>query len=651
MFPTPALAQRILRYTSPTAQLFSRLRGNRAGKHTVKTIPVCCNHRPDPLLYPPRLPPTLKQILTHHNEPVLTTIPACKLEAVFAISPQVGHRPPTHPKPPRPLSNLTAVSTTKEHGSSKLKFLLLNARSCKNKTLEINEIIKETNSDIIFITETWLKETGDEPIIEELVPAGYKVKKRCRKIRKGGGVALIYREHFQLISVSKNTDIFTSFESCSAKFKFDSGALFCTCVYRPPNNNNKNKENKNETLSSTFFDEFSDFLDSHNNEQNLYVLGDFNFHYEESCDTNVKKLAMLLDEHHLFQLVEAPTHNKNHILDLVIMRSNIHHNPRRVNVSDHFVSDHKTISFEIDIKKQHPPRQVAKVRKLKNINIEAFKSDLSSAFRNSPPDQVDKFNNILRDSLDRHAPLCVHTIPPRPPAPWITPEVTASKRERRRAEHVWKKTGLTVHREIYKTKRQHCINLIRTLKKKHFNDSIAGSESSKDLFKVCNQLLGKKNEQILPTNIPPSKLPAHFNNFFIEKINSLRDKLDNCQAKPSFHVFSGNVMDRFEPVTEEFVRKIVLESPKKFCELDPLPPMLFMECIDILLPHITHFINVSLETGIVPNSMKAAIVRPLLKKTSLDQDDLKNYRPVSNLPSFKSSRKSCPFSAKGPSRL
>ena len=28
---------------------------------------------------------------------------------------------------------------------------------------------------------------------------------------------------------------------------------------------------------------------------------------------------------------------------------------------------------------------------------------------------------------------------------------------------------------------------------------------------------------------------------------------------------------------------------------------------------------------------KTAIVKPLLKKSSLDQDDLKNYRPVSNL--------------------
>ena len=32
-----------------------------------------------------------------------------------------------------------------------------------------------------------------------------------------------------------------------------------------------------------------------------------------------------------------------------------------------------------------------------------------------------------------------------------------------------------------------------------------------------------------------------------------------------------------------------------------------------------------------PNDFKNAIVKPLLKKPSLDKDELKNYRPVSNL--------------------
>lgn len=55
------------------------------------------------------------------------------------------------------------------------------------------------------------------------------------------------------------------------------------------------------------------------------------------------------------------------------------------------------------------------------------------------------------------------------------------------------------------------------------------------------------------------------------------------------------------------------------------------DCLDILLPHITTIINDSLSTGVFPLEYKSAIVRPLLKKNSLDPNCLKNYRPVSNL--------------------
>ena len=55
------------------------------------------------------------------------------------------------------------------------------------------------------------------------------------------------------------------------------------------------------------------------------------------------------------------------------------------------------------------------------------------------------------------------------------------------------------------------------------------------------------------------------------------------------------------------------------------------ECIDILLPFITRLVNCSLSEGVVPDEFKKAIVSPLIKKSSLPPNDLKNYRPVSGL--------------------
>ena len=47
---------------------------------------------------------------------------------------------------------------------------------------------------------------------------------------------------------------------------------------------------------------------------------------------------------------------------------------------------------------------------------------------------------------------------------------------------------------------------------------------------------------------------------------------------------------------------------------------------------LTTIINKSLVTGLVPNSLKEAMLTPILKKPNLDQEDLNNYRPISNLP-------------------
>ena len=51
-----------------------------------------------------------------------------------------------------------------------------------------------------------------------------------------------------------------------------------------------------------------------------------------------------------------------------------------------------------------------------------------------------------------------------------------------------------------------------------------------------------------------------------------------------------------------------------------------------LVPVITKIVNLSLLSGTVPHQFRQALVTSLLKKQGLDQNILRNYRPVSNLP-------------------
>ena len=75
-----------------------------------------------------------------------------------------------------------------------------------------------------------------------------------------------------------------------------------------------------------------------------------------------------------------------------------------------------------------------------------------------------------------------------------------------------------------------------------------------------------------------------------------------------------------------------MSKGQKGCSLDPLPTDLVKEHADDLVPLVTSIINESLKSGVVPAQLKQAIIVPILKKSGLDSNILKNFRPISNLP-------------------
>ena len=76
---------------------------------------------------------------------------------------------------------------------------------------------------------------------------------------------------------------------------------------------------------------------------------------------------------------------------------------------------------------------------------------------------------------------------------------------------------------------------------------------------------------------------------------------------------------------------MILQAPNKLCDLDPIPTPLLKSCTDVLVTPITSLVNMSLFNEDMPTSLKTTYVSPLLKKPSLSKEEMKNYRPVSNL--------------------
>ena len=126
--------------------------------------------------------------------------------------------------------------------------------------------------------------------------------------------------------------------------------------------------------------------------------------------------------------------------------------------------------------------------------------------------------------------------------------------------------------------------------------------------------------------------------FFEEKVKAVRASTEGYQpptttssSLSSQSAPADGSLSVLSPCSEEEVRRLIMQSPTKSCALDPISTFVLKEMVDVLLPYLTAMVNTSLREGRLPSSHKHAVVTPLLNKTGLDPDELKNYRPVSNL--------------------
>ena len=181
-------------------------------------------------------------------------------------------------------------------------------------------------------------------------------------------------------------------------------------------------------------------------------------------------------------------------------------------------------------------------------------------------------------------------------------------------------------------------NIIRTAQRTYYTQKLADNKTNfKRIFEISNKLLYKNEPVPLPSTDNKKNLADQFNEFFITKINKIMEGLVPTTSHPINKVYIEDKFEtdkrlyKFRLLTLEETINLVKSAAPKSCDLDPIPTNILLEQLDIIAPTLQKIINLSLQTGIMPKSMKEALVRPLLKKPNLDQQQFKNFRPVSNL--------------------
>ncbi len=145
---------------------------------------------------------------------------------------------------------------------------------------------------------------------------------------------------------------------------------------------------------------------------------------------------------------------------------------------------------------------------------------------------------------------------------------------------------------------------------------------------------------------PPRQIPSEmlsgskcneFASFFSEKINNIRKEIGTSssyvkvtQIRPRFQKVV--TMSVFEEIDSIILEEIVLHLKSSTCPLNTLPRSFFKSVLNCLEADLLEVVNASLLSVTFPNSLKTAVVKPLLKKCNLDNTMLSNYRLISNLP-------------------
>ena len=96
-----------------------------------------------------------------------------------------------------------------------IKACQLNVRSLRNKTSAFNDFVLSNDLDIVGVTETWLRPSDTQGLMDEITPAGFQLHQVPRENKKGGGVAVLVRNDTD--SVLCQTDRRETFEHITIK--------------------------------------------------------------------------------------------------------------------------------------------------------------------------------------------------------------------------------------------------------------------------------------------------------------------------------------------------------------------------------------------------------------------------------------------------
>ncbi|CAM5172065.1 unnamed protein product [Eretmochelys imbricata] len=500
-----------------------------------------------------------------------------------------------------------------------LKCLYTNAQSLGNKQGELEVLVMSRNYDVIGITETWWDNSHDWSAVMD----GYKLFRKDRQGRKGGGVALYVREQYDCSELRYDTAekpecLWIKFRSVSNR----SDVVVGVC-YRSPD--------QGDEVDEAFFWQLAEATRLHA----LVLMGDFNFPdicWESSTAVHrqSRKFLESVGNNFLVQVLEEPTRG-GAFLDLLLTNREELVGEAKVD-ANLGGSDHELVEFRILTQGRKVSSRI-RTLDFRKADFDSLRERMGRIpwGTNMKGKGVQESWLYFKESLLR---LQGQTIPmcrknskySRRPA-WLNGEILADLKHKKEAYKKWKVGHMT--REEYKNIARASRNEIRRAKshlelhlardvksnKKGFFRYVGNKKKAKEsVGPLMNEGGNLVTEDVEKANV----LNAFFASVFTNKVSSQTAVLGittwGIDGQPSVE----------KEVVRDYLEKLDVH---KSMGLDELHPRVLKELAAVIAEALAIIFENSWRTGEVPDDWIKANVVPIFKKGK--KEDPGNYRPVS----------------------
>ena len=475
-----------------------------------------------------------------------------------------------------------------EERSQQLKVLHINTQSMTSTFDSLLMTIDRYSFDIITMSETWLNE--NKLRLQHVTIPGYVQVFNHRDQIKGGGVGAYVKES---IDFKRRTDIEKRYPSMEhlwieIKGRNKRSNLLLGIVYR----------SDSVMVCSDWLGLFESLLSDLTVAWDgmLLVTGDINLDLFCPNKPPVHKYLDILSTLNLTQQVTKATRTTLHsetLIDHIITNM-----PRQVTFTEVLpcphISEHDAPYVCINVRVTHFIPRYKYIRDKRNLELDALKQDfaqlpLNLVFSTDEPEmQLDLLNKLIRECIDRHAPLR-RTKVTRPPAPWMKDlDIQQLQRESHTLRKKARKGKSDAIWSMYRDKRNELKHNISKTKRDFYNKALSSTKPKK-VWKVINKIL-HPNPQ--PLRFNPDKLNAHFASTAQHVTGATATSQDNIRRLINSLPEDGPSAFALSPVS---CGQVLLQLKKLrsdcSCGPDGIPVKFTKIVADHLASPLTHILN------------------------------------------------------------